>query len=59
MSATSSSPIATRIIPWVMPAAIRCSSLSRPCDVLAGWVIVVLVSPRLAVIEQTRVLSMT
>src|SRR6185369_6272767 len=59
ISATSSSPIATRIIPCVIPAAARCSSLSLPCDVLAGCVIVVLVSPRLAVIEHTCVESMT
>ena len=59
MSSTSSRPTATRIIPWAMPAACRCSSLSRPCEVLAGCVIVVLVSPRLAVIDRMRVASMT
>ena len=42
-----------------MPAAWRCASVSRECEVLAGWVMVVLVSPRLAVIEHTRVLSIT
>ena len=59
MSSTSSRPTATRIIPCVMPAARRCSSVRRPCDVLAGCVMVVFVSPRLAVIEQTSVASMT
>ena len=59
MSSTSSRPTATRIMPCVMPAARRCSSVRRPCEVLAGCVIVVLVSPRLAVIEQILVLSMT
>ena len=59
MSSTSSRPTATRIRPCVMPAAWRCSSVSRPCEVLAGWVIVVLVSPRLAVIEQTCGASIT
>ena len=58
-SSMSSRPTATRIRPWVMPAAWRCASVSRPCEVLAGWVMVVLVSPRLAVIEHTRVLSIT
>ena len=52
-------PPPARIMPWLMPAAWRCASLSRPCEVLAGWVMVVLVSPRLAVIEQTRVASIT
>ena len=42
-----------------MPEAARASALMRPCVVLAGWVIVVLVSPRLAVIEITFVLSTT
>ena len=34
-----------------MPAAWRCASVRRPCEVLAGWVMVVLVSPRLAVMR--------
>jgi len=59
MSSTSSRPTATRTMPWTIPAAWRCTSVRRPCEVLAGWVMVVLVSPRLAVIEQIRVLSMT
>ena len=58
-SSTSSRPTARRIMPCVMPAARRWSSLKRPWDVLAGCVIVVLVSPRLAVIEQMRVASIT
>ena len=57
MSSTSSRPTATRTIPWTMPAAWRCASVSRPCEVLAGWVMVVLVSPRLAVIERISVES--
>ena len=32
-------PTATRISPCVMPAAWRCSSVRRPCEVLAGCVI--------------------
>ena len=48
-----------RIAPWVMPAARRCASVSRPCVVLDGWVIAVFVSPRLAVIDATRVCSIT
>ena len=45
--------------PWPIPAAWRCSSVKRPCEVLAGWVMVVLVSPRLAVMLHTCVLSIT
>ena len=37
MSSTCSRPTATRIRPWPMPAACRCSSVRRPCEVVAGW----------------------
>ena len=43
----------------VMPARARASSLIRPCVVVEGCVIVVLVSPRLAVIDNSRVPSIT
>ena len=39
-------------------AALRCASVKRPCGCLPG-VMVVLVSPRLAVMLQMRVLSIT
>ena len=42
-----------------MPAAVRASAVIRPCVVEAGWVIVLLVSPRFAVIEMSRVASTT
>ena len=42
-----------------MPAAWRCSSVRRPCEVVAGWVMMVLVSPRLVAMLSTRVLSIT
>ncbi len=58
-SSMCSKPTAKRIMPWVMPAARRWSSVKRPWVVLDGWVMVVLVSPRLAVIEHTCVLSIT
>ena len=38
--------------PSLMPAAARASGEMRPCVVEAGWVMVVLVSPRLAVMGQ-------
>ena len=45
--------------PSLMPAASRCSGVMRLCVVEAGWVIVVLVSPRLAVIDSIRVASIS
>jgi UDP-2,3-diacylglucosamine hydrolase len=42
-----------------MPEAARASALMRPWVVLAGWVMVLLVSPRLAVIDIRRVASTT
>ena len=48
-----------RIRPWPTPAAWRCSSVKRPCEVLAGWVMVVFTSPKLAVMLHSNVLSIT
>jgi hypothetical protein len=42
-----------------MPAAWRCASVSLPCEVLAGWHAMVLVSPRLVASESTCRLSST
>src|SRR5680860_789706 len=57
-SSTFSSPTAMRNRMGLMPANSRCSSVRRPCVVVAGCVMVLLVSPRLAVIESRRVLRM-
>ena len=48
-----------RIRPSRMPARSRASGLMRPCVVVAGWVIVVRVSPRFAVIDISRTRSIT
>ena len=57
-SATASRPTARRTRPSVMPAAARASGEMRPWVVVAGWVMVLFTSPRLAVIEMSRVASM-
>jgi hypothetical protein len=59
MSSTWSRPTARRSMPWPMPTAWRCSSLSLPCEVVAGCESRVLVSPRLVAMLMTRVRSMT
>ena len=59
ISCGDSRPTAIRNNPPVIPAASRASWLIRPCVVVAGWVNVLLVSPRLAVIEINLALSMT
>jgi hypothetical protein len=59
MSSTCSRPTATRIRPWPMPAAWRCSSVRRPCEVVAEWLMMVLVSPRLVAMLMTCALSIT
>src|SRR5512135_1073310 len=59
ISTTASSPTPMRIRPSLMPAAARASGEMRACVVVAGWVIVVLVSPRLAVMDSSLVLSIT
>ncbi|MNV83231.1 hypothetical protein D3C71_1770180 [compost metagenome] len=41
-----------------MPAASRSCGVRRPWEVVAGWAMVVLLSPRLVVMEITRVASM-
>jgi hypothetical protein len=48
-----------RTSPSVMPALARASGVRRPCVVVAGWVMVVRVSPRLAVIDISRVASIS
>jgi hypothetical protein len=58
-SAGLSSPTAIRNKPSPMPDAARASAEMRPWVVDAGWVMVVLVSPRLAVIDSRRQLSTT
>ncbi len=47
------------ISPWPMPAAWRCASLSRPCEVLAGCETNVLTSPRLVHRVAVRTVSST
>ena len=58
-SSTSSSPTEIRMNPSPMPASWRCSCVRRPWVVVAGWVMVLLVSPRFAVMEMMRVESIT
>src|SRR3569832_2462637 len=55
----SSRPTAIRTRLSLIPAAARASGDKRPCVGVLGWVIVLLVSPRLAVIAMSRVLSIT
>src|SRR5258706_507630 len=57
MSLAASRPAATRSKPSPRPAASRTCADKRPCVVLAGCVIVVLASPRLAVMEINWVAS--
>src|SRR3569832_123171 len=58
-STVSSRPPAIRTRLSLITAAARASGDKRPCVVVLGWVIVLLVSPRLAVIAMSRVLSIS
>ena len=54
-----SRPTAILTRPSVIPAALRASGLTRQCVVVAGLVIVVRVSPKFAVMEQSLVWLMS
>jgi len=54
-----SRPTAIRTKPSTMPASFLACGVMRQCVVVAGWVMVVRVSPKLAVIEHRRVLLMS
>src|SRR3569623_2465049 len=58
-STVSSRPTAIRTRLSLIPATARASGDKRPCVVVLGWVIVLLVSPSLAVIALSRVMSIT
>ena len=57
ISSTSSKPTDKRIRPSFTPASARSFALKRKWVVVAGWVMVVLASPKLLVIETARVLA--